>query len=63
MKISKSYNNFSRLKPVVNPSPSGDGMFNSDGTTTYKYERGEFTTGEILSNDWEVTDAKINPKK
>lgn len=45
-----------------------DGVFyqykiNPDGTTTYKYEVREFTMGEILSNDWEVTEAKINPKK
>lgn len=36
---------------------------NSDGTTTYKYEVREFSMGEILSNNWEVTDVKINPKK
>lgn len=34
-----------------------------DGTTTYKYEVRDFTMGEILSNDWEVVDVKINPKK
>lgn len=37
-------------------------QINPDGTTTYKYEVREFSMGDILSNNWEVTDAKINPK-
>lgn len=34
-----------------------------DGFTTYKYEVREFSMAYILSNDWEVVLAKINPKK
>lgn len=38
-------------------------QINRNGTTTYKYERREFDIGEILSNNWEVIDVKINPEK